>query len=344
MERLATSRQPDLTTHYAGLTLRNPIVASPSPENAHLSWLRRLDAAGIGAVVLPSLFQEQVEAQEHAVSAILAQAQDNNPEAQSYLPPSVTGPYGVGPEEYLTLIRNAKEALSVPVIASLNGSSVAGWVEYAAEMERAGADALELNIYYVPVDITQSGEEIEARYLHVLEAVRKQVKLPVIVKIPPFFSSVGHMAARLVAAGANGLVIFNRYIQPDIELGRLRLSRRLELSGPAEIRLPLLWTAVLAGRVECSLAASSGVEGPDEVVKFLLGGADVVMTTSALLRHGPEHVTVLRDGLSDWLSARGLASVSRIRGVMSKARLREPGAYERANYIRLIETYSAEHG
>ncbi|MFT3690819.1 dihydroorotate dehydrogenase-like protein [Paenirhodobacter sp.] len=341
MARLATT--PDLSTQYAGLTLRNPIVASPSPENAHLPWLKRLDAAGIGAVVLPSLFQEQMEAQDRAAAAVLAQTQDNNPEAQSYLPTSVTGPYGVGPEEYLDLIRTAKAELSVPVIASLNGSDVAGWVEYAAEMEKAGADALELNIYYVPVDITQSGTEMEARYLRVLEAVRAQVRLPIIVKIPPFFSSVGHMAGQLVAAGANGLVIFNRYIQPDIELARLRLSRRLELSAPAEMRLPLLWTAVLAGRVDCALAASCGVEGPDEVVKFLLAGSDVVMTTSALLRHGPEYVTVLRDGLSNWLAARGLASVSQVRGVMSKARLRESGAYERANYIRLIETYSAEH-
>lgn len=343
MDRPASRGAPDLSTAYAGLALRNPIIASPSPENADLAWLRRLDAAGVGAVVLPSLFQEQIEAQDLAVSALFAQAQDNNPEARGYLPASATGPYGVGPEEYLSLIREAKAALSVPVIASLNGASVAGWVDYAAEMEKAGADALELNIYHVPVDITQSGAETEARYLEVLQAVRRHVSLPVIVKIPPFFSSVGHMAAQLVAAGASGLVIFNRYVQPDFDLPRMRLSRRLDLSSPAEMRLPLLWTAVLAGQIDCSLAASTGVETPDEVVKFLLAGADVVMTTAALLRHGPEHATVLVNGLTDWLSARGLVSVSAMRGVMSRARLKQPGAYERANYIHLIEAFSASH-
>lgn len=333
----------NLATRYLGLELANPLIASPSPANAELSYLRQLEDAGVGAVVLPSLFQEQVEAQQAQLEAIFAQAQNNNPEAQSYLPAGASGPYGVGPESYLELIRRAKSALETPVIASLNGCSASGWTEYAALIEDAGADALELNIYYVPVDLSQSGEAVEQRYIDVLKAVRNSVTIPVAVKISPFFSSFGHMAGRLVEAGANGLVIFNRYIEPDIDLVRMRLSRELELSQPSEMRLPLLWIAVLTGRINGSLAASTGVETAEEIVKYLLAGADVVMTTAALLRHGPAHAGVMLGDLRGWLGARGFDSLDKVRGMMSWSRVAEPGAYERANYIHLIETYSRTH-
>lgn len=333
----------NLATSYLGLSLDNPLIASSSPANAQLAHLRRLEDAGIAAVVLPSLFQEQIEAEQERLAAIIAQGQDNNPEAQGYLPPHASAPYGVGPDGYLELIRTAKAALGIPVIASLNGASTSGWTDYAALIEQAGADALELNIYYVPVDIQLSGAALERRYLEVLEAVRSTVRIPVVAKLPPYFSSFGHLATQMVEAGADGLVIFNRYIEPDIDLLRLRLSRELALSQSEEMRLPLQWIALLAGRVDCALAASTGVETAQQVIKYLLAGADVVMTTSALLRHGPGHVRTLLDGLGAWLAARNLEGLGPIRGAMSWSRLGEPGAYARANYIELIEAYSLAH-
>jgi dihydroorotate dehydrogenase (fumarate) len=334
----------NLTTGYLGLTLRNPLVASPAPANAELGYLRALEDAGIGAVVLPSLFEEQLLAQRDRLDAILAQGEANNPEARSYLPPQAgAGPYGVGPDDYLELIRGAKAALEVPVIASLNGSTPGGWTGYAEQIEQAGADALELNIYHVPVDIEESGGAIEQRYLDVLAQVRQAVRIPLVVKMPPYFSAVGQMARRFVDSGADGLVIFNRYLQPDIDLLRMRLSSELELSQPAEMRLPLLWTALLAGRLPCSLAASGGVESAEQVIKYLLAGADVVMTTAALLRHGPGYAATLLADLERWLELRQVDSPDRLRGVMSHARLRTPGAYQRANHIHLLEHYSSAH-
>ncbi|CAN7791880.1 dihydroorotate dehydrogenase-like protein [Caballeronia sp. LjRoot34] len=334
----------NLTTRYLGLTLRNPLVASPSPANAELGHLKALEDAGIGAVVLPSLFEEQLLAQRESIDAILAQGEANNPEAQNYHPPlALDGPYGVGPQSYLELIRAAKAALDIPVFASLNGSTPSGWTDYAAQIEQAGADALELNIYYVPIDIEQPGSAIEQRYLDVLADVRRTVKIPVVVKMPPYFSSIGNMAQRFVDAGANGLVIFNRYLQPDIDLLRMQLSSELQLSQPAEMRLSLLWTAVLAERVKCSLAGSTGVETVDEVIKYLLAGADVVMTTAALLRHGPGYISTLLADLDAWFEARQVGSPDSLRGVMSRSRLRKPDVYERANYIHLIERYASSH-
>jgi len=333
----------NLVTSYLGFALRNPLIASSSPNNADLDQLRRLDDAGVGAVVLPSLFQEQLEAQSDAYEAILAASADSSPEAQSYLPPLDTGPYGLGPECYLDLVRRAKDALSVPVIASLNGSSNAGWTHYGSLLQEAGAAAIELNIYHVPVDIQVSGQQIEQSYLDVLAAVRAAVTIPVAVKLPPYFSSIGHMAAQLVDAGADGLVIFNRFMQPDIDLVRLELSSELQLSRPDEMRLPLLWTALLAGRVDASLAASSGVDSADHIVKYLLAGADAVMATAALLRHGPGHVRTLLAGLREWLEIREIESLDRIRGQLSWARAPGKDSYGRANYLHLIETWTAAH-
>lgn len=330
----------NLATSYLGLDLRNPLIASPSPQNAEIDHLRRLDDAGIGAVVLPSVFQEQLEAQQNDFESLLALHSHNSPEAQSYLPPIDSGPYGLGPERHLALVMRAKDELSVPVIASLNGTSLSGWTQYAALLEEAGADALELNIYFVPVNFEESGAAVEQRYLDVLAAVRQAVKIPLAVKLPPYFSAPGHMAGRLIAAGADGLVIFNRYIQPDINLARLEVSSELQLSSPGEMRLPLMWIALLAGRIEASLAASTGVEDVDQVLKYLLAGADTVMLTAAILRHGPQHVRTLLEDLKAWLASRHLDSLAQIRGNMSWLRLKKHDNYIRANYLHLLETFA----
>jgi len=329
----------NLTTSYLGLRLRNPLIASASPQNAELDHLRRLDDAGIGAVVLPSVFQEQLEAGTNDYASIGAACA----EVPEFLAPLDGGPYGLIPESHLALIMRAKAELSVPVIASLNGASASHWTRYAALLEEAGADALELNLYFVPVDPLESGAAVEQRYLDALGSVRQAVKIPVAVKMPPYFSSIGNMASRLVKGGADGLVIFNRYLQPDIDLQRLELSSELELSSAREIRLPLLWIALLAGRVEGSLAASGGVESAEQVVKYLLAGADAVMTTAAILREGPGCVHTLLAGLEDWLDTQPAESLEQIRGSMSWLRLKKHDNYVRANYLQLIEGFSSAH-
>lgn len=334
----------NLATSYLGLELRNPLIASSSPQNGEIDHLRRLDDAGIGAVVLPSVFQEQLEAQQNALDLLLAQQENNSPEAQSYLPPIDCGPYGLGPERHLALLMQAKRELSVPVIASLNGNSLSGWTDYATQLEEAGADALELNIYFVPVDIEESGTAVEQRYLDVLGAVRRAVKIPIAVKMPPYFSAVGNMAKRLVEGGADGLVLFNRYLQPDIDLARMEPSNELVLSAPDEMRHPLMWTALLAGRIEAALAASTGVENVDQIVKYLLAGADTVMLTAAILRHGPGHVSTLLADLEAWLDSRRLDSLAQIRGNMSWLRLNKRDNYLRSNYLHLLESFSNTHG
>lgn len=332
---------PSLATTYLGLPLHSPLVASASPLNGKLDNLRRLEDAGAAAIVLPSLFQEQIEAEEHAHEALIGAYVNNSPEAQSYFPPAISGPYGLGPSRYLDLVRRGAEAVGIPVIASLNGSSKAGWVEYAGLVEQAGAHAIELNMYHVPTDLMESGREIEARYAGIVGAVCGSVGVPVSIKLSPHLSSIGHFANTLVAQGAAGLVLFNRLLQPDIDLVRMTLTDSLELSSPAELRLPLLWTAILFGRTTASLAASSGVATADDVVKCVLAGADAVMATSAVLRHGIPGMTVLRDGLRRWMEEREFASVADMRGVMSWARSRDRSAYTRANYLRILERYSA---
>jgi dihydroorotate dehydrogenase (fumarate) len=330
-----------LATHYMGLALANPVVASASPLNGKLDNIRRLEDAGAAALVLPSLFQEQIEAEEHAHDSLMGAYANSSPEAQSYFPPSISGPYGIGPEHYLDLVHRARSAVGIPVIASLNGSSKAGWVDYAKSIEQAGAAALELNMYHVPADLSESGADIEARYTGIVSAVCAAVTLPVAVKLPPHLSSIGHFANTLVARGAAGLVLFNRLLQPDIDLVRLRLTDTLELSTPAELRLPLLWIAILAGRTNASLAASSGVAGPEDVVKCILAGADVVMTTSAILHGGIGTVSTLVNGLRRWMDERQFTSLDEMRGLLSWERSKDRTVYTRANYLRILERYSA---
>jgi dihydroorotate dehydrogenase (fumarate) len=326
----------DLTTCYMGLQLKNPLIASASPLNADLSNIRRLEDAGAAAVVLPSLFEEQIEAEARRYDRLTNSNAESFPEALSYFPSSG---YRVGPEQYLDLIQHANKAVDIPVIASLNGVTNEGWVSYANRIEEAGAKGLELNIYFIPADLSLSGRDVEQRYLDILRAVRASISIPISIKLSPYFSAIGSMALELDRSGANALVLFNRFYQPDIDVAQLRLVTDLTLSGPNEIRLPLLWLGVLSGRVRASLAATTGVTTADEVVKYLLVGADAVMTTSALLRHGVAYIARLLAGLTQWLSARDFTSLQKVRGVLSHQRANNPEAFERANYIKILQGY-----
>jgi dihydroorotate dehydrogenase (fumarate) len=289
--------------------------------------------------VLPSLFQEQIEAEADRQDHLVGMGSESSPEASSYFP--AASEYRVGPDQYLDLVERASSAVAIPVIASLNGTTDEGWISYARLIEQAGAKGLELNIYFIPADIAMSGRAVEQRYLDILGAVREMVSIPVAVKLSPYFSAVGDMALQLEKAGADALVLFNRFYQPDLDLARLEVLTDIKLSSPDEVRLPLLWLAVLAGRVRLSLAATTGVDTADEAIKYLLVGADVVMTTASLLRHGIDHMATLRAGVEAWLMAREFASVDEIRGLMSQEKVADPEAFERANYIRILQRYRA---
>jgi dihydroorotate dehydrogenase (fumarate) len=328
----------DLTTSYMGLPLCSPLVASASPLNADLGNIRALEDSGAAAVVLPSIFAEQIAVDLFWYDPLTGAGAQSKAEAASYFPPADL--YKVGPDRYLDLLRNARQAVDIPVIASLNAAHSQSWIDYATLLQEAGASALELNVYFVPADITLGGRDVEQRYIDIVEAVKAHVTIPVAVKTGPYFSSPGAMAWALTAAGADGLVLFNRFYQPDIDVAHMRIRTDLQLSRPAEMRLPLLWIAALYKRVRASLAATTGVHTADDVVKYLLAGADVVMTTSALLKYGIGHMRSLRDGLEDWLGAREVESVSRIRGLLSQGSIGEREEYERANYIKILQSYS----
>jgi dihydroorotate dehydrogenase (fumarate) len=327
----------DLTTRYLGLSLKSPIVAGAGPLTGNLDNIRRLEDLGAGAVVLPSIFQEQIEQERQLIDRLATTGVDSNPEASSYFPAAAS--YGLGPQPYLETLRQASQSVDIPIVASLNGITDQGWVQYARQIEQAGAYAIELNIYFIPASLEIQGREVEDRYLSILRAVKQAVKIPVAIKLGPYFSAIGSMVVQLINAGADGLVLFNRFYEPDIDLKQLTLLPNLELSTSAEIRLPLLWIGLLSGRVAASLAASTGVETSDEVVKYLLAGADVVMTTSALLRHGVGHMKVLLDGLNSWLAERDLTTLDHVRGRMNQMNIADASAFARANYIRVLQGY-----
>jgi dihydroorotate dehydrogenase (fumarate) len=327
----------NLKTTYLGLELDHPVVASASPISRTLDGIRSLEDGGASAIVLFSLFEEQIRHDAAAREHLARVGGESSGEALTYFP--AIDAVQLGADGYLELVRRAREAVSIPVIASLNGTSPAGWAGYAAQIQQAGASALELNIFHIPAEIEITGAEVEARYEEVVRHVRGSVDLPLAVKLGPYFSATGQMAARLTAAGADALVLFNRFYQPDFDLRTLEVRPDLELSTPAEIRLPLLWIAVLRGRIAADLAATTGVVSGREVIKYLLAGADVVMTTSALLRHGPSHIRTLVRELTDWMSETGYESVSSFRGVLSQERVEDPTAYERANYLRALAEY-----
>jgi dihydroorotate dehydrogenase (fumarate) len=324
----------DLSTSYLGLTLRNPLVASASPLSNTLDGVRRLADAGVGAIVLYSLFEEQVR-QEAERNARLADAgTDSFAESLSYFPADADA--DPGPRRYLSLLERAAAAVDIPVIGSLNGVTPGGWTSYAREMQDAGAAAIELNIYYIPGDPQMTGREVEQRHIDILRQVKEAVSLPVAVKLSPHFSSTGEIAVRLDEAGADGLVLFNRFLQPDIDPETLTVVPAIDLSSPAEARLPRTWIAILHGRVQASLAATTGVDGPAEVVTYLLAGADVVMTASALIRHGPEHAAVLLDGLAQWMGRKGYTRVDDVRGMLAVPAGADRAGYQRAGYVRTL--------
>ena len=325
----------DLSTRYLGLELRNPLVASASPLSNTVDGVRRLADAGVGAVVLFSLFEEQLR-REAAQNAAAADAgTESFAESLSYFPPAADA--DPGPRRYLDLLERAVAAVDVPVIASLNGSTTGGWTSYAVALEQAGAAAIELNIYHLPGDPLFPGRDVEQRHVEILTTVKAVVRVPVAVKLSPYYSSTGEMALRLDRAGADGLVLFNRFLQPDVDPEMLTVTAGFGLSSPAEARLPRAWIALLAGRVAASLAATTGVEDAPDVARYLLAGADVVMTASALIRHGAGHASVLLDGLSAWMSRKEFAAVSDVRGLLSVPADADGAAYERAGYVRELQ-------
>ena len=331
----------DLRTTYMGMELKHPIVASASPLAGTVANIKRLEDAGASAVVMFSLFEEQLKHESAAMEHLMTAGTESFAESLSYFPE--VDDYTIGPDSYLDLLRRASEAVDIPVFGSLNGITNTGWIEYAQLMQQAGAKGIELNIYYIPADLTTNGREVEQRYLEIVKGVKAAVSVPVAVKLSPFFSAIGSMAKNLDDAGADALVLFNRFYQPDFDLDKLDVAPNLNLSTPEEIRLPLLWIAVLYGRLRASLGATRGVHTPVEVVKYLMAGADVVMTTSALLKNGIDYLTTLRDGLQTWLEMHNYTSVTQMKGSMSQRNVADPTAFERANYIKTLESYKSEY-
>lgn len=327
----------NLTTNYLGMCLKNPIVASSSPLSHTVDSIRRLEDAGAAAVVMYSLFEEQIGFDSYYIDYHLTQGIDSYAESISYFPDMQS--YNVGPEEYMNLIRRAKQAVDIPIIGSLNGTSVGGWTDYAGLMEEAGADALELNIYYLPANIDITGFEVETLYLDILAAVRETVTIPVAVKLSPFFSSIANMANRLANHGADGLVLFNRFYQPDFDLEKLEVAPRLVLSNSNELRLPLRWVAILHGRLSVDLAITSGIHTSHDVIKGLMAGANVTMMASELLQNGICRIGQVLNDLVIWMREHEYESVLQMIGAMSQSHCAEPAAFERANYMKILQSY-----
>jgi dihydroorotate dehydrogenase (fumarate) len=328
----------DLTTDYLGLKLRTPLVVSASPLSEDLDNLKRMEDAGASAVVLYSLFEEQLRHDRLELNQRLELGTESFAEALTYFPEP--DEFRLGPEEYLKHIAAAKKATHIPIIASLNGSSVGGWTEYAKQIQEAGADALELNIYYIPTDLNLAGEVVEDTYINILRAVKAEVSIPVAVKLSPFFSNFANMAKRLDAAGANGLVLFNRFYQPDIELESLEVKPNILLSTPMAMRLPLRWIALLHGKLNASLAATSGIHRASDALKMLMVGADVTMLCSTIIRHGIPQIAMIERDLVDWLDEHEYESVSQLKGSLSQKNCAEPGAFERAQYMKALTGFA----
>ncbi len=326
----------DLRTTYLGLPLRTPLVASASPLSQEIDGIRRLEDAGASAVVLYSLFEEQLQQESVELEHHLAQGTNSFAEAASFFPQP--DQFRLGPEGYLNHIHRAKRVVSVPIIASLNGATLGGWAKYARQIEQAGADAIECNIYSIPTDLDVAGSDIEKTYVDILREVKTSVRIPVAVKISPFFSSMANMAKRFDEAGANGLVLFNRFYQPDINLDELEIQANVLLSTPQDLRLPLTRIGILYGRIRASLAATSGVHGPEDVVKLLMVGADVTMICSALLRNGIGYLNQIEDGLLEWMEEHEYRSVQQMKGSMSQIRCPNPSAFERAQYMKAVKS------
>jgi dihydroorotate dehydrogenase (fumarate) len=331
----------DLRTRYLGLELRNPVVPSASTLSSRIDNLKRLQDAGAAAVVFQSLFEEQIEHEELEINRVMEFGTESFAEATTFLPEMEE--YNTGPDEYLRHLEATKEELEIPVIGSLNGASKGGWMRYARLIQDAGADALELNVYYIAADPDESGEQVERRYLDLVAEVRSSVSIPLAVKIGPFFSSVANFARKLQEAGADGLVLFNRFLQPDIDLETLDVDPTLHLSTSEELRLPLRWIGILRGRVGCSLAATSGVHTSEDALKLLLAGADVTMMASALFKKGPEHVATVLRGMEAWLDEHGYESVEQMKGSVSQINIGDPVAFARSNYMQMLVNFTSPY-
>ena len=327
----------DLTTRYMGLNLRTPLVPSASPLSEEVDGIKRLEDAGASAVVLHSLFEEQVRSEEEAVQFYMTYGSESFAEALTYFPKPTE--FVSGPEEYLNKIRKAKEQVRIPIIASLNGTAIGGWVDYAKKIQQAGADALELNIYFIPTELDRTAIEVEQTYIDIVKAVKSVVHIPVAVKLSPFFSNMAYMAKRLDQAGVNGLVLFNRFYQPDINLELLEVQPNHHLSTAHDMRLPLRWIAILYGRIKADLAATSGIHNAESVLKMLMAGADVTMLCSALLNKGLGLIREIETGMCQWLAEHDYQSLHQLQGTMSQKNCADPGAFERAQYMRSIMSY-----
>lgn len=327
----------DLSTQYLGLKLKNPLVASASPLSKKVDTVKKLEDAGIGAVVMYSLFEEQIIHESHALDYFLSHGTESFSEALTYFPDMEH--YNVGPDGYLDMIRKLKESVQVPVIASLNGISTGGWVDYACKMEQAGADALELNIYFLPTDLELEGIALEDAYVELVRSVRAQVKIPLAVKLSPYFTALPNFARKLVGAGANGLVLFNRFYQPDLDIETLEVVPDLVLSTSDELRLPLRWTAILYGRLQADLALTTGVHSVEDVVKATMAGARVSMMASELLSRGIGRVSEILADLEKWLETYECHSIQQMLGSMSQQAVADPAAFERANYMKVLQSF-----
>jgi dihydroorotate dehydrogenase (fumarate) len=332
----------DLTTTYMGISLKNPIVPSSSPISHTLDGIRSLEDAGAGAVVMHSLFEEQIMMESYQLDHYLNYGTESFAEALTYFPDLET--YNIGPEKYLDLIGQAKKAVSIPIIGSLNGVSGGGWIDYAKKIEQAGADALELNIYYLPTAITTTGAEVEKVYLDVLQAVKSSVAIPVAVKLNPFFSSIAGMANQLAGAGANALVLFNRFYQPDLDIETLEVSPRHLLSGSRDLLLSLRWVAILYGRVEADFAITNGIHTHEDVLKGLMAGAKVTMMASELLQRGVGRIGEILAQMTTWMEEHEYESVQQLQGSMSQQNVPDPATFERANYMKVLQSWRPDPG
>jgi len=328
----------DLTTTYLGLKLKNPLVASPSPLSEKVENVIRMEQAGIAAVVMYSLFEEQIIHESLELDYFLTRGTESFAEALTYFPN--IGKYSLAPDKYIETLEKTKLAVNIPVLGSLNGVSTGGWIEYAQKIQDAGADGLELNLYYLPTDINLTSTQLEDNYLKLVNDVRGKVKIPLAVKLAPFFTALPHFANRLVQAGADGLVLFNRFYQPDLDLENLEVVPNLVLSNSDDLRLPLRWIAILYGKVKADLALTSGVHTSEDAIKAIMAGANVAMTTSALLKRGTNAIQQILTGLEEWMTEREYESVQQMRGSMSQGAVAEPAAFERANYMKVLNSFN----
>jgi dihydroorotate dehydrogenase (fumarate) len=330
----------DLTTTYLGMKLKNPLVASPSPLSEKVENLKKLEQAGVAAVIMYSLFEEQIIHESLELDHFLNRGTETYAESLTYFPN--IGKYTLAPDKYIEAVKKAKQAISIPLLGSLNGVSTGGWIEYARKIQDAGADGLELNLYYLPTDVTLTSNQLEDNYLKLVSDIRASVKIPLAVKLAPYFTALPNFARRLVDAGANGLVLFNRFYQPDFDLENLEVVPNLVLSNSNELRLPLRWIAILYGKVKADLALTSGVHTHEDAIKAIMAGANVAMSTSAILDRGVSIIQQILSGMEAWMVEHEYESIQQMVGSMSQGAIAEPAAFERANYMKVLNSFNPQ--